>query len=121
MARSKKKEVVTINVIDPFNMRPEKYREVTNKEKSEFDKAILQRIEAKYQYDVAQAVADEFHKKVKEMEKLVASLCDHRDREEHSKYFEGNYNDRASTRYWSQCPTCGWKSEGVEKTHSWYG
>lgn len=58
----------------------------------------------------------------KELDDLLNS-CKHPKSKlkEHSLYYEGSYDDRAHTRYWTECSICGKMFEGDIETHNWYG
>lgn len=58
---------------------------------------------------------------LKNTEQSLKDICPHKNAETKEQYFDGSYLDRASTTRWLVCPTCGWESDKVNKTHSWYG
>lgn len=40
---------------------------------------------------------------------------------EKSSYYDGDYYNRAHTKYWNQCSICGWCSVETTKMHQNYG
>lgn len=56
----------------------------------------------------------------KELQDLL-SQCPHTDVEAKSRYYSGDYYDKAHTTYWNQCKLCGAKSPDTVETHSYYG
>lgn len=60
-----------------------------------------------------QALRDE----IKELHKS----CTHEELEAKESYFNGSYDERASTNYWNRCTLCGVTSKTTTVTHSYYG
>lgn len=61
------------------------------------------------------------HKKLMDRQVMLTENCPHEDIEQHSKFFSGDYYNKAETMKWTECKCCGKTLTHETITHDYYG